>query len=131
MKLFIELHDSTVGAIERRDGAVVVHFLPAYLHKHECIQGIERRTGWLQEATLVFTGATISGDLPEFPCDISDGELIAGEDRHDNMLPAPLEITAPAGLRLVFVSGRKATVTGGSVRLELLGEPKYLEDLTW
>ena len=40
MNSLIELHDSNVAKIESRDGKVIVHFLPAYLHKSEGRPGI-------------------------------------------------------------------------------------------
>ena len=124
----IELHDSTVAEFATLDGAVIVHFLPAYLHKSEGRPGVDSGTGWVQEARLIFADASASGISPELPCDAIDGELVVGEERHDNEIPVPLEVTAPAQLRLIFDSIHTVTVKGRGVRLELLGEPRYVED---
>ena len=40
----------------------------------------------------------------------------------------PLEVTEPTELSLKFDSKHTVTVKGRSVRLELVGEPKYVEE---
>ena len=105
-----------------------MHFLPAYLHKSEGRPGIDSGTGWIQEARLIFADASVSGVSPQLPCDVKDGELLLGEERHDNEIPVPLNVTASAQLRLVLDSIHTVTVKGHGVRLELLGEPRYVEE---
>src|SRR4051794_26044842 len=69
----IEIHDSRVTEIACRDGAVIVHFRPAYLHKSEGRPAFDAGTGWVQEARLIFADAAASGDYPKWPCDVMDG----------------------------------------------------------
>ena len=128
MNIIIELHDSKIAEIVSRHGTVIVHFLPAYLHKSEGRPGFDAGTGWVQDARLVFEDASISGDLPELPCGVMDGELLVGAERHDNSIPVPFEVTASSKLRIVFNSIHTVTVTGQSVRVELFGEPRYVEE---
>jgi microsomal dipeptidase-like Zn-dependent dipeptidase len=119
MNTLIELHDSKVTEIGERNGMVSVHFLPAYLHKSEGRPELDHGTGWVQEARLIFAGAAASGDFPGLPCDVMDGELVIGAERHDNEIPVPLAVTAHTELRLVFDSIHTVRVTGRGVRLEL------------
>lgn len=128
MNTTIELHDSTVGEIATREREVIVHLLPAYLHKSERRPSIDAGTGWVQDARLIFADASASGGFPDLPCDVMDGELIVGTERHDNQIPVPLRITAHTELRLIFGSMHTLTITGKGVRLELLGEPRYVEE---
>lgn len=128
MNTIIELHDSKVAEIATRDATVIVHFLPAYLHKSEGRPGFDSGTGWVQDARLIFADASASGGFPDLPCEVMDGELVVGSERHDNEIPVPLEVTAPAELRLIFDSIHTVTVTGRGVRLELFGEPRYVEE---
>jgi len=128
VNIIIELHDSTVAEIAKRDGTVVVHFVPAYLHKSEGRPGFDSGTGWVQDARLIFADASVSGGFPDLPCDVMDGELVVGRERHDNKIPVPLEVTEPTELRLIFDSKQTVTVTGRGVRLELFGEPRYVEE---
>lgn len=128
MNALIELHDSTVSEIAELDDAVIVHFLPAYLHKSGGRPGFDAGTGWLQDARLIFSDATVSGCAPDLPSDVMNGELIVGAERHANEIPAPLSATALTELRLDFDALHTVTVAGHGVRLELLGEPRYVEE---
>jgi hypothetical protein len=126
----IELHDSTVAEIVRSDGTVIVHFLPAYLHKSEGRPGFDSGTGWVQEARLIFVDAFVSGGFPDLPCRVMDGESVVGGERHGNIIPVPLEVTESTELRLIFDSTHIVTVTGRGVRLEMFGEPRYVEEFS-
>ncbi len=128
MNTAIEIHDSRVGGIEEVDGLVIVHFLPAYLHQSKGRPGVDSGTGWVQEARLIFTDASVSGNLPAWPCDSMSGEMITGCERHDNSIPVPLEATKLTELRLTCDSVHSVTIIGQSIKLELIGEPRYVED---
>jgi hypothetical protein len=130
MNSIIEIHDSTVAEISNRDGTVLVHFLPAYLHKSEGRPAFDSGTGWVQEARLIFSEASVSGDFPDWPCDIMGGEIIVDGERHDNLIPVPLEVTKLTELRLVCDDIHTVTVRGRGVRLELVGDPRYVEEVS-
>ena len=59
-----------------------------------------------------------------------DGNLVLEDERHANSIPVPLEVKGPVELRLVCDSIHTVTVTGRGVRLELMGEPKYVEEFS-
>ena len=127
MNTTIEIHDSKVTNITQHDGTVIVHFLPAYLHKSEGRPGLDAGTGWVQEAQLIFSEASVRGDSPEWPCNLRGGEIIVDGHRHENSIPVPLEVTEPTELRLICDPAHTITVTGRGVRLELIGEPRLVE----
>jgi len=124
----IEIHDSAVARIDEQQNDIVVDFLAAYLHKSEGRPGYDPGTGWRQEARLVFGDASVCGDFPDLPCVVMDGGLIVGGEQHDNEIPVPLASAAVAELRLIFDAVHAVTVTGRGVRLQLCGEPRYVED---
>ena len=124
----IEIHDSRVAEISKRDNTVIVHFLPAYLHKSEGLPAIDSGTCWVQEARLIFTEASINGNFPDWPCDIMGGELLVGGERYNNLIPVPLEAAKLTELRLICDSMHTVTIAGRGVRLELIGEPRYVEE---
>jgi hypothetical protein len=128
MNTTIEIHDSRVAEISERDGTVIVHFQPAYLHKSEGRPAFDSGSGWVQKARLIFSEASTSGDFPDWPCDIMKGEIIVGGERHDNLIPVPLEVAKLTELRLICDSVHTVTITGQGVRLELVGEPSYVEE---
>jgi hypothetical protein len=129
MNTVIEIHDSRVAEISERNGTVIVHFKPVYLHKSEGRPAFDSGTGWIQEARLFFFEASVSGGFPDWPCDIMDGEIILDGERHDNLIPVPLDVAKPTELRLVCDSVHTVTITGRGVRLELVGVPKYVEEV--
>ncbi len=57
-----------------------------------------------------------------------DGELIVDGERYAGSIPVPLEVARPVELRLMFDSIHTVSVKGGGVRLELVGEPRYVEE---
>src|SRR5215469_15090319 len=117
MNSVIEIHDSRVAEISQCDGTVTVHFRPAYLHKSEGRPAVDSGTGWVQEARLVFSKASVIGNFPEWPCDIMDGEIILGGERHCNLIPVPLDVAKVTELRLICDSVHTVTVSGWEVRL--------------
>lgn len=124
----IEIHDSTVTEIIEQNGAVVVHFQPAYLHKSEGRPAFDTGSCWVQEARLIFSEASISGNFPDWPCDLVGGEIVVDGERHNNLIPTPLEIAKPAEMHLVCDSIHAVTIKSRGVKLELVGEPKYIEE---
>ena len=91
-------------------------------------------TGWTQEAALRITDAQVDGAfsvaLQVWDGTIvylSDGSLRIGDVISDNLIPIPLRITADIHLRLVSC-GEVVQVRGTSAYLELIGEPKYVEE---
>lgn len=99
-----------------------------YLHKSSGRPGIDTGSGWIQDAKLVFSNSILDGHAFDLPCDILDGKIIIRGKTHDNSIPVPLEISGEVELHLVFSPAHKLTVKGKSVRLELLSEPKYVEE---
>jgi hypothetical protein len=128
MNTSIEIHDSKITEITNRDGTVMVHFQPAYLHKSEGRPAFDSGTGWVQEARLAFIEGVTSGDFPDWPCDIMDGELIVDGEQHRNLIPVPFEVTTRTELRLICDSVHTVTITGRGARLELIGEARYVEE---
>lgn len=107
---------------------VVVHFSPAYFHKSKGRPGFDAGTGWVQEAKLFFSEAFVGGDLPDWPCDVMGGEMTVGGERHENLIPVPPDAVRTTVLRLTCDPVHTVTVAGRSVRLELVGEARHVEE---
>jgi hypothetical protein len=125
----IETHDSRVVEISESNGVVVLHLKPAYLHKSEGCPAIDAGTGWLQEAKLIFSEAAISGEFPDWPCDLMDGEILIQGVQYNNLIPVPLEISGAIELRLVCDAIHQIKIAGSGVQLNLIGEPKFVKEL--
>jgi hypothetical protein len=132
MNSAIELHDSDVEAIERRDsdGSVVVSFHPAYLHKSEGRPGSDSGSGWVQPAHFVIRNGNIQGALPDFEEDsyLSSGRVELGSEIHRNVVPLPLDYDGVVRVHLLFILGEEVNISGDGLKVLLLGEPRYVEE---
>ena len=127
MRAGLELHDSRVNAIELEDGAAIVYFSHAYIHKSKGAPGRDRGTGWSQEARLVMSEAAISERLPPLPNTISEGFLEIGGIKHE-IIPLPFKRKVGGALYLRFADGTGIEIVGDRPFVDLLGTPIYLED---
>jgi hypothetical protein len=116
------------------NGTALIHFPSVYIHQSEGRLFEGAGTGWTQEAVLRITDAQVDGAfsaaLQVWGGDIVylyDGSLRMGEVISDNLIPIPLRITADIQLTLESC-GDTVQVCGTSAHLELIGEPKYVEE---
>ncbi|MBX9660251.1 MAG: hypothetical protein K2X00_16955 [Nitrospiraceae bacterium] len=125
----IELHDSTIERIATDlEGKIRVVFSSAYIHVSDGTPGIDKGSGFVQRAELQVEQGIISGSLPPFPSDISDGSMVLDGIRRDNTIPIPFEFLGSFNLLLVFVPGDSMSVQGIGARLSLQGNPRYIEE---
>lgn len=124
----IELHDSVVSQIQEIDRTVLVEFAPAYVHKSEGRPGLDTGTGWVQNARMRLTDATISGNRPLLPETLSEGNLRVGGLKYDNLLPVTVQALGPVELRLGFATGQEMVISAEAIVLELTGEAQYVEE---
>ena len=116
------------------NGTALIHFPSVYIHQSEGRPLEDAGTGWTQEAVLRITDAQVDGAfsaaLQVWGGDIVylyDGSLRMGEVISDNLIPIPLRITADIQLTMESC-GDTVQVRGTSADLELIGEPKYVEE---
>lgn len=127
MNRAIEIHDSTLDAIILRDGLAVLHFSSVYIHESGGTPGVHAGSGWVQEAYLRIESAVVVGSFSELPCDLWDGHIKLAEIVSDKMMPIPLDYKGEVEL-LFAGNGEVVSITGTSVKLELVGEPTYVEE---
>lgn len=123
----IELHDSVLAYVNQGGGRIEIGLGPAYIHKSVGVPGIDAGTGWVQNATIVLNGASVEGQIPDIPCDLSDGTLVIGEATSRNELPVPLDQRGQIALTLEPMRGGRLVFRGEQIAITLLGEPKYVE----
>src|SRR5688572_12712076 len=134
MNQMIELHDSEIACCWFRNGAVIIIFSHAYIHRSEGEPGVDPGTGWSQRAELVIEQAT-EIDLPRaWPCSIYDGFLELNDVVYDNEIPIPLEHLGRVRLNLDIADADDKTMQvdfiGNNAHLTLLGEAAYMEDFS-
>ena len=126
----IEIHDSELASIEASDGNIILKLSPAYIHMSDRRPAIDAGTGWLQDAVIRVRGTAVAGSMSELPCDLWDGYLKLNGELSDNLIPIPLAATGDIELHLTSKAGESVNVRGDSITLELLGEPKYIDDFS-
>ena len=127
LKAALELHDSRLDQIALVDGAAIIHFPHAYIHKSRGTPGKDPGTGWSQEVQLILASASYAGTLPTLPNTISEGYLEVGGIRHE-LVPLPFSRRGKATLALVFTDGTQFEVSGERPFVELIGAAKFLEN---
>jgi len=121
----IEFHDSTLGCLERDGAIVTLRFSAAYIHESNGKPGLDAGSGWVQEARLHIDGASLSGEISELPCELWDGSIRLGGELFQ-MVPIPLDYKGTVEIDLE--QDGKIRVVGTHARLELVGEPKFIEE---
>ena len=117
----IELHDSTLSAMRRDGGALVLELRPAYVHRDGA--------GWAQDVDLRLAGAIDAAVPIDLPLAMWDGRLDTPEGAFDGLLPVPLEIAGPVSLACELVSGVRIDIAAAAFRIEMLGEARFIESV--
>jgi hypothetical protein len=126
----IEFHDTTVAAIVKV-GTQVIVFLQAYVHKSPGRPGWDAGSGWVQAAAITFTEATIDGEVPDLPADISSGSLILDDEERKYMVPIPFQYAREIALKMLLItSSAEITIKGKQAELTLIGEAVYVEEFS-
>jgi hypothetical protein len=126
----IEIHDSVLNHISCVQGAAQLDFSSVYIHQSEGVPGRDAGTGWVQSAVIRISDVTVEGSFLGFPVDLSDGSVRLGNLTFANEIPVPLRHSGPFTLRLQAARDEREviSITGSGAELELLGEPRYVED---
>ena len=127
MNTAIELHDSTIVAIEPAGSDLVVTLSPVYVHESRGTPGVHSGVGFWQDARLRLRGASLVILPSNVPVDISDGFLAAGTQRWANVVPVPLDVTADCRLWLQLCDGSQCDLHAVGIALELFGTPRRQE----
>lgn len=123
-----EIHDSKLDAISVRGREAVLHFSEVYIHESTGRPGIDAGTGWVQEALLSISDAVVKRSFSNFPADLLDGHITLGESILENEIPIPLSHKGTVEPRLESSNDEVVLIRGGGAQLELVGEPKYIEE---
>jgi hypothetical protein len=121
----IEFHDSTFAGLEKDGPNVTLRFSAVYIHESNGKPGFDAGSGWVQEARLHIAGASLSGEITELPCNLWDGSIRLGGELFQ-MVPIPLDYKGAVEINLE--QDGKIRVVGTYARLELVGEPKFIEE---
>jgi hypothetical protein len=124
----IEIHDSTLDTISVRDGKAVLYFSSVYIHESTGTPGVDSGSGWVQQALLRISDAAVRRSFSKFPAELLDGYISLGGAVLSNKIPIPLRHKGIVEIRLESWNDEVVLIAGDSAELELIGEPKYVEE---
>jgi len=126
----IEIHDSILECVSISQGRGELYFSKVCIHQSDGAPGVDAGSGWVQRAILRVNDVEMKGAFSEFPVDLGSGQIQIGEVRLSNTIPIPLRLEGAFELLLVAMwQGQNVvSITGSGVELELIGEPKYVEE---
>jgi hypothetical protein len=124
----IEIHDSALDAISVRDGTALLHFPCVYIHESAGTPGVDGGSCWVQEAILRMSDADVIKSFSKHPADLLDGHIKLGDKILRNVIPIPLSHKGIVELRLESWNDEVVMIIASGAELELIGEPKYLEE---
>jgi len=119
----IELRDSSLVAIDVTGPDLVLTLSPAYVHESHGTPGIHSGVGYWQGARLRFQQGGAIAPPKQFPLDILDGTLVAGQERWENVFPLPLDRSGDCRLWLLLEDGSECEIQAHGIAVELFGSP--------
>ena len=122
----IEFHDSRFDGVEREGADLALRFSAGYIHQSEGKPGVDAGSSWVQGLRLLISDASLSGEILGLPCDLWDGSVSLDDQPFDNCVPIPLDYRGRVEVNLE--QDGKLTVIGTRLQVELLGQPKYVEE---
>lgn len=122
----VELHDSEIRCI-RREGHDVILELSLYLLVSQGRPGMDRGTGWEQDAELIISDARIQQTPDSDYMWILDGRVEVGSDTFDNLLPLPFDHSGPVTVRLNGAEG-SFVASGRHAKVVLKGLRRFIEE---
>ncbi len=124
----IELHDSRLVVV-RAAGAVIIQLRPAYVHHWTRTSGGWRGEGRRQAAEIRIAAGSAASPSGDKPLAIADGWLQVGDQRFENLLPAPLDAPGSVSGLLTLVNAAPLTFAGVGIEIRLVGSPVFVEAL--
>lgn len=123
----IQLKGSEIENIEVEGSSVKIFFSRAIIIK--TMTGSVEKTKWSQAGYLVFEDAELLGEV-KLPAVCAGGDVGENVYTYRDMIPVPLDSRGRAHCDLYFEgSDDHLKVEAGSVRLEMLAVPKYIEHI--
>jgi hypothetical protein len=124
----VELHDSVLAFVDKKNGQVEIGLMPAYIHSSTGEPGVDPGAGRVQNITLVVDNGIAEGQIPKMPCALSGGTVVIDEYSSANSLALPLDLSGRIELKLDVIWGGQIVIRGTRILAVLNGEPKYVED---
>ena len=122
----LEFHDSTVASVRMSDGALVIEFDDAIVHRTSGRPGVDAGDVLLQGAELVFRGAKPDGNISACTGQISSGTIHLHADAL-RLVPIPFFYSGSARGEITFSNGHLLSFAATGFECSIRGEARFLE----
>ncbi|WP_425616306.1 hypothetical protein NA78x_006251 [Anatilimnocola sp. NA78] len=118
------MHDSDLLSVETTADDIRVR-MRAYIHRSPEQSG-GKGTGWIQEVEVALQDGVILATIPELPSWLDTGSIKGSAEQH-NLIPLPCEIVDDLQFELISLAQERLVVRATALKIQRLGEPKFVE----
>lgn len=124
----LQFPGAQLESIEQDDNTITLHF-----SQFEIVQEMENAfedSLWTQACDLVLRNPRISGELPECPCEIRDGDLTDNIFTWRDHAPLPIDWRGDTGCRFsVTDSNAEFSIDAEYLQVKRLEHPRYIRHM--
>ncbi|HSG11288.1 MAG TPA: hypothetical protein VLB10_06020 [Gammaproteobacteria bacterium] len=121
----LQLPGAQLESIEQNGDTVKLGF--SLVHLVQEMEGAIEDSLWTQAIKLTVTGAEISGELPDCPCEIAGGDLVNNIFTYRDHAPLPIDWHGETRCMLHVSGNNSFTIEGDSIQVEQIDLPRYIK----
>ena len=121
----LQLPGAQLESIEQNGDTVKLGF--SLVHLVQEMEGAIEDSLWTQAIKLTVTGAEISGELPDCPCEIAGGDLVNNIFTYRDHAPLPIDWHGETRCILKVSDNNSFTIEGDSIQVEQIDLPRYIK----
>lgn len=122
----LQLPGAQLESIEQIGDTVKLGF--SLVHLVQEMEAAIEDSLWTQAVNLTVTGAEISGELPDCPCEIAGGDLVNNIYTYRDHAPLPIDWRGETCCKLnVAGSDTSFIIEGDSIQVEQIDLPRYIK----
>ena len=121
----LQLPGAQLESIEQNGDTVKLGF--SLVHLVQEMEGAIEDSLWTQAIKLTVTGAEISGELPDCPCEIAGGDLVNNIFTYRDHAPLPIDWHGETRCILHVSANNSFTIEGDSIQVEQIDLPRYIK----
>lgn len=124
----LQLPGAQLEAIDRTEDEITLHF--SQVHLLQEMEGAFEDSLWTQAVRLTIRGASVEGELPACPCEISGGDLTDNIYTYRDHAPLPISWRGDVRCKLLAAGATAAfSIEGSAMQLQQIEHPRYIRHI--
>ena len=124
----LQLPGAQLESIEPGENEITLHF--TQFHIVQEMENAFEHSLWTQACDLVLRNISISGELPECPCEISGGDLTDNIFTYRDHAPLPIDWRGATGCTFTVAgSDTGFSIDAEFLQVERLEHPRYIKHM--